>query len=61
MERSACLLYDPPSESHTVITWSPGTVAAGSKNVAVPDIVIPHSSGSRRGSGELNYSSREGI
>lgn len=53
--------HDLRSESHTIIAWRARTVAAWSKDVAVPDIVVPHSGSLRGGSGELSHSSRERV
>lgn len=61
MKRSVCLSHDPRSESHTVITGRSGAVTARSKDVADPDIIIPHPSGSRGGSCKLSHRSRKGI
>ena len=61
MERSTRLSHDPHTKSHTVITRRSIAVAARSKDVSVPDIVIPHSSGSRGGTSKLSYCSWEGI
>ena len=60
-ERSASLWHGPGSKSRTVIAWRARTVAAGSKDVAIPDIVIPHAGSFRGGSGELSNSSRERV
>ena len=55
------LWHYPGSKSRTVIAWRARTVATGSKNVAVPDIVVPHAGSSRSGSGELGNSSWERV
>lgn len=60
-ERSVCQCQDARSESRTVIAWRARTDAAGSEDVAVPDIIIPHSGSLRGGSGELSHCSRERV
>ena len=60
-ERSASLWHGAGSLSRTVIAWRARTVAAGSKDVAVPDIVVPHPGSFRSGSGELSDCSRERV
>ena len=60
-ESSAYACHDPRRACHTVVTWRAGAITAGSKDVAVPDIIIPDSGGFRGGSGELSNGSRERI
>lgn len=52
---------DPYSESRTVIAWRARTIATGSKDVAIPDIVVPDSGSLRGGSGELSHCSGERV
>ena len=60
-DRSALLWHDPRGELRTGIAWRASTVAARSKDVAVPDIVIPHSGSFRSGSSELSHCSWERV
>ena len=55
------LWHDPGSKLRTIIAWRARTVAAGSKDVAVPDIVVPHAGSFRSGSGELSNCSWERV
>lgn len=52
---------DPRGGKRTIIAWRAGTVAAGSKDVAIPNIVVPHSGSLRGGSGELGHGSWERV